>query len=76
MGDVTIRIAGETADRLRNAAEAAGVSMDEIARQAILERIEEMEDAPVVHTRLGELQDGSVKAIPHADVIRGLGLAD
>jgi predicted DNA-binding protein len=74
MGELTIKIDPELAERLERISADAGASAEEIAVAAILERIEELEDAPIAKERLRELEEGNAKAISHDDLISDLGL--
>jgi predicted DNA-binding protein len=74
MGELTIKIDPELAERLERISADAGASAEEIAVAAILDRIEELEDAPIAKERLRELEEGTAKAISHDDLISDLGL--
>ena len=52
MGEVTIKIDPLLAERLERISMEAGASPQEIAIGAILDRIEELEDAPTAKQRL------------------------
>ena len=76
MGELVIRIDPETAERLNRVAAEGQGSAEEIALAAVMDRLEELEDAPVAWSRIRELEDGSVQAVPHEQAMRDLGLAD
>ena len=74
MDELVIRLDPKTAARLSRLS--GEVSAEEIALDAIMERVEELELAPAAITRLKEIEDGPVKPIPHDQAMRDLGLED
>ncbi len=76
MGELVIRIDPATAERLDRVSTPGGDTAEEIALAAILERLDELEDAPVAMKRLREVEDGFVQPISHEQAMRDLGLED
>ena len=74
MDELVIRIDRKTAARLSRVSGEG--SAEELALDAIMERLDELELAPAAITRLKEIEDGLVKPIPHDQAMRDLGLGD
>ncbi|MBL0372564.1 ribbon-helix-helix protein, CopG family [Rhizobium sp. KVB221] len=72
MATVSIRIDDETKDRWNNLAKTHGLNQSELFQQAILEKLEELEDFYVVKERLSN----SFKTISNEDVWKELGIED
>jgi predicted DNA-binding protein len=76
MGEMRLRIGAELAERLERVSVESGVSPEEVALAAILDHVEELEDAPLAQRRLNELDAATVPPIPHDELIRRLDLED
>jgi hypothetical protein len=74
MGELVIRIDPDTAARLNRVSGAE--SAEEIAMSAILERVDELEQAPEALRRLREIESGQVQPISHEQAMRDIGLED
>jgi hypothetical protein len=74
MGEVTIKIDAALSQRLERISAEAGILLQEIAISAILDRIEELDDAPPARQRWSEFQSGAAGAVAHDDLIRDLGI--
>ena len=73
---LAIRLSPEIESRLTALAAATGRTKTFYARQAILEHIDDLEDAYLAEQRLADLRAGRAKAIPIEEVIESLGLED
>ncbi|MBA3516279.1 MAG: hypothetical protein H0T75_01195 [Rhizobiales bacterium] len=76
MRELVIRLDPQTAERLSRVSIPGRESAEEIALEAILERLDELESAPVAIKRLQDIQDGLVQTLPHDQAMRDIGLED
>ncbi len=76
MGQVSIKLDNKTSARLEEASRASGNSLDELARRAIDEFLDEHEALKSASIRMKEIQSGQTVAISHEEAMRKLGLAD
>ena len=73
---LAIRLPPKIEARLDRLAKKTGRSKTWYATQAILEHLEDMEDAAVAEQRLKELREGRAEPVPYDEVRRLLGLGD
>jgi RHH-type transcriptional regulator, rel operon repressor / antitoxin RelB len=71
---VTIRLSSEIETELASAAARTGQSKTAITRQAILNYLEDMEDADIAEKALDEFYASGEKAVPLAEVKKRLGI--
>lgn len=72
---LTVRLPEEIEARLQALAKATGRSKSYYARQAILEKLEEMEDAYLGAAVLERIRDGEERVLSSADIWHGLPLS-
>lgn len=72
MATVSIRIDDDTKSRWNDLARAHGLNQSELFRQAIIEKLEELEDFYVVRERLAK----PFKPVANDDVWKELGIED
>ena len=72
MATVSIRIDNDTKSRWNSLAKTHGLNQSEIFRQAIIDKLEELEDFYVVRERLAK----PFKAVSNDDVWKDLGIED
>jgi predicted DNA-binding protein len=72
MATVSIRIDDDTKDRWNSLAKIHGLNQSELFRQAIIDKLEELEDFYVVRERLSK----PYKTISNEDVWKELGIED
>ena len=69
---LTVRLPGEIEARLQALAKATGRSKSYFARQAILEKLDEMEDAYLGAAVLERIRSGEERILSSAEMWRGL----
>ena len=72
MATISIRVHDHTKERLRRMAKAVGASQSAIAREAIHDKMEELEDLVVAKGRLAK----PFRAISNEDVWKDLGITE
>lgn len=72
MATVSIRIDDETKSRWNSLARAHGLNQSELFRQAIIDKLEELEDFYIVRERLAK----PFNSVPNDDVWKDLGIED
>ena len=72
MATISIRIDDDTKSRWNDLARAHGLNQSELFRQAIMEKLEELEDFYVVRERLAK----PFKPVANDDVWKELGIED
>lgn len=73
---LAIRLPSEIETRLDALAKATGRTKTYYAREAILEYLDDLEDAYMAEQRMIEIRAGRSKTIPLEDVIKSLGGLD
>ncbi len=73
---LSVRLPAELEQRLEALAKATGRSKTYYVREALIEKIEDMEDLYLAEAVLERIASGEEKTAPLADVERELGLAD
>ena len=73
---LVIRLPDDIELRLANLAKKSGRTKSFYAREAILERLDDLEDIYLAEKRLGNIQKGKTKTIQLDQLERELGLAD
>ena len=73
---LSVRLPAELEQRLEALAKATGRSKTYYVREALIEKIEDMEDLYLAGAVLERIASGEEKTAPLADVERELGLAD
>jgi RHH-type rel operon transcriptional repressor/antitoxin RelB len=73
---LAIQLPKDVEDRLEALAAATGRTMTEYAREAIIEHLDDLEDAYLAELRLTEIRAGRAQPIPLAEVLKDHGLAD
>ena len=73
---LSVRLPEELEQRLEALAKATGRSKTYYVREALLEKIEDMEDLYMAEAVLERIASGEEKTTPLAEVERELGLAD
>jgi len=71
---LAIRLPSEVEKRLTRLAKASGRTKTHYAREAILDRLEDQEDAHLAERRMREIYEGRSFSTPLADVMRERGL--
>ena len=72
---LTIQLPEDIEQRATAAAKASGMSVEALALDAILERLEDIEDIAAAEAALARIEAGE-KTIPLAEIIAKYGLAD
>lgn len=73
---LSVRLGDELETRLEALAKATGRSKTYYVREALIQKLEDMEDLYLAETVLERIRSGEEKTIPLADLERELGLAD
>lgn len=73
---LSVRLPEELEQRLEALAKATGRSKTYYVRQALIEKLEDMEDLYMAEAVMERIASGEEKTTPLADVERELGLAD
>lgn len=73
---ITINLPPETEKHLGDIAEKAGCTPENFARKAVLEYMQDMEDALLAEERLKDLRAGKTQAIPLEEVMKNYGMVD
>jgi RHH-type transcriptional regulator, rel operon repressor / antitoxin RelB len=73
---LAIRLPKDIEDRLDALAKQTGRTKSFYARQAILEKLEDLEDLAVAERRLKDLHEGKSSTVPLSEVIKRHGLDD
>jgi RHH-type rel operon transcriptional repressor/antitoxin RelB len=73
---LTIRLPDEIEKRLDLLAKATGRTKNLIAREAILEHLDDLEDIYLAEQALAEIHAGRVKTIPLEEVMKEYGMVD
>ena len=71
---LAIRLPSEVEKRLTRLAKASGRTKTHYAREAILDRLEDQEDAHLAERRMREIYEGRSFSTPLVDVMRERGL--
>ena len=73
---LAIQLPAEAQDRLQALAKATGLSEDHMAREAVLEYLEDLEDLHLAQRRLADVRAGKEGAAPLEDVMKRYGMED
>lgn len=73
---IALRLPPEIEDRLAALARRTGRSTDDYARDAILEHLEDLEDAELAESRLQAIRRGEADTVPLSELLTRYGLAD
>lgn len=76
MNALTITITEDDRARLEEASKRLGLSPDDFALEALLDRLEEVGDAEAAKQRLAEIRSGAVQTVSHEEAMQSLGLVD
>jgi RHH-type rel operon transcriptional repressor/antitoxin RelB len=73
---LALRLPPEIENRLEALAKRTGRSKSYYAREAILEHLDDLEDAYLAEQRLADLRVGRTDTVPLADLMKRYGLED
>ncbi len=73
---LAIRLPKDTEERLDRLAKITGRTKSYYVRQAILEKLEELEDIYLAEKRLEDIKLGKVKPVPLEKILKRYGLED
>jgi RHH-type rel operon transcriptional repressor/antitoxin RelB len=71
---ITIDLPPETEQHFNDIAKKAGFTVESFARAAIIEYMEDLEDALIAEERMKDLREGKTQAIPLEAVMKDYGM--
>ncbi len=71
---LALRLPDDVENRLAALAKTTGRTKSNVAREAILEHLDDLEDLYIAEQRLADICSGKTRAIPLEDVVREYGM--